>query len=164
MDEKDLSTTRLASFLHVRWEDCYQINPSSMICYLPTAIEGACKVSADHALFSNVFSQSRILHFGICIDEFQGTLTKGGMTSHRDPIFLMNAANGSYSFFPFDYTPGEKAFYQSQQMAYVPPHQQIQKLTITLTNDGFEPLVWDQTNFPTLSEYKFNLLLKIKHL
>jgi hypothetical protein len=64
---------------------------------------------------------------------------------------------------PVEISANKYVYYESRQAAYVPPHQSIQKLTITLTNDSFQPLVWDQTNFPSLSAYKFNLLLKIKH-
>lgn len=147
------------TFLWINWEDCLQFSPSSMICYLPIAIEGACKVTVDHALMRNIFS-SQMYYFGIAFDELYGKLVIGSDSSRRGADFLLRP---DFSNAP---APGNNIRYwicAKDQWAYVSPSHSISKLSITLLNEQFQPLVWDTVNYPNgLNDFVFRLLLKIE--
>lgn len=153
------------TFLMVNWRDCLQFSPSSMICYLPFTIEGACKVTVDHAFIRNIFVATRLYYVGVAIDELPGNLMLGTDTTHHRTVFLLRPE--------FFYTASEGdglggngfsfMICPKDQWAFVPPSHSISKLTITLTDKYFKPLVWDQVFYPNgLNDYDFSLLLKIE--
>jgi hypothetical protein len=131
-----------------------------MICTLPAAIEGACKVSVEYAYLFNIF-QYNLRFLGIAIDEFQTPIYTGASKAHRGATFLL-PKNWIYGC-----DIGDEALFKQRptQWVYVPAHHSIQRLSITLTDKYLQPLTVhpDATPEQIENQYDFSLLLKIEH-